>query len=136
MEHLAALVRAAHAAPRLRPALLALLRAKTAGSESFPVLGKKAAVVTSQMIKNAVLKAGYLPGFFDFSKIEIDPDVDEASAMLTPPPYRKGLNVSWRVFQPGKFGDRTSEYVWGTVQVYLGSSGQGIPVHASIYVKV
>ena len=71
--------------------------------------------------------------FFDFSKIQFD-TVDvmgQASGF-----YDKGLEVIWRVFPPGKYGDRQSEYTWGTVQTLLGSSDQGVRVATNIRVKL
>jgi len=131
------LIRLAHEKPELRAEILPVLRSakqtKVAGSLTLPLFGKTEALVTAKQIKAAMAKAGYLTDLFDFTKIQFD-TVDPASG--PPSPYRHGFEAIWRVFGPGEFGDRHTDYVWGTVQIYMASSDKGIQVAAVIHVKV
>lgn len=124
--------------PELRQHLLPLLRktakrTKKAGGFKLPTFSKPELVVTARRILNAMKKEGgfNLP-YYDFSKIQFD-TVDKA-AML-PPPYKHGYEAIWRVFPHGEFGDRKSEYAWGTVFVGMAVTGKGIQVASYIYVK-
>lgn len=131
------LLRLAHEKPALRTKILAVLRSakqtKDAGSLTLPLFGKTDVLVTAKQIKATMAKAGFLTDFFDFTKIQFD-TVDPATS--PPAPYRHGFEAIWRVFGHGEFGDRNTEYVWGTVQIYMASSDKGIQVAAIIRVKV
>lgn len=118
--------------------VLSLLQGKktakrvNAGSYSFPVFNKEESLVTIRRIYNAMKKAGWLVDEFDFSKVQFD-TVDKAHQL--PGGWTKGVEAIWRVFPHGEFGNRKSEYVWGTVTAALESSSKGISVLARIYVK-
>ena len=106
---------------------------RTGGSESFPIFNKETSVVTAKRIQNAMRRADYIMEMFDFSKVQFD-TVDPAE--LLPGGFQKGVEAIWRVFPHGEFGNRKSDYVWGTVRVALASGNNGVEVLADIYVRV
>jgi len=119
------IIRLAHANPDMRPHLLPML--KKAGKFSMPVFNKMESIVTPRRIINLMKKeGGYDMGFFDLSKIEFD-TVDKDQ--YPPHPYQ-GYQAIWRIFPPGEFGNRKSEYIWGYVFAGLASTGKGIQVIA------
>jgi|APSaa5957512535_1039671.scaffolds.fasta_scaffold42259_2 hypothetical protein len=106
------------------------LRRKRAGNFNVPLLRKSPLLVTPRMVAAAMKKeGGFDLTFFDLSKVEFD-TVDPMSLNQF-----KGVEAIWRVFPKGEFGNRQSDYVWGTVVVGLASSPKGIEVVAHIRVK-
>ena len=106
---------------------------KKAGGFKTPTFNKPESVVTPRRIMSAMKKeGGFVLSYFDFSKIQFD-TVDKA--VMLPPPYKYGYEAIWRVFPHGEFGDRKSEYAWGTVFVGMAVTGKGIQVASYIYVK-
>jgi hypothetical protein len=104
---------------------------RTAGGFTVPLLHK---TVTTRMIANALKKSGEFDlDFFDLRNIQWD-TVDQAK--FPPHPYQAGFERTWRIFPKGEFGNRESEYVWGTVFVGMAPGNDGTPVGAHIYIKV
>jgi|1_EtaG_2_1085319.scaffolds.fasta_scaffold00740_13 hypothetical protein len=81
-------------------------------SEPLPTPEGKS-VVTTEMIKAAVDEAGWLIDRLDFSQIQwVAPETMPINEFVM-------LESTFRVFPHGEFGNRESEYVWGTVGVGL-----------------
>lgn len=132
----AALIRLASSLPKgsaERRSILAGL-SKVAGKSVFPLpdIAKGESLVSANTIMRAVMRAGFKKDYvagLDFTNVQFD--AVEKSIMAP----GEGVTVIWRVFPQGSYGDRTSDYVWGTVTVTLRSTPAGIHAVAHLTVK-
>jgi|OM-RGC.v1.026303003 hypothetical protein len=105
---------------------------KQGGSYTVKLFNKDGVTVTARQIKAACDKAGWDTSFFDFSKIEFDTNVENLSMTREPHNY----HAIWRVYPPGEYGNRRSEYVYGYVYIGMSVSAKGITVVSTMTVKV
>lgn len=104
---------------------------KTAGGFMVPL--KNGAKIGPRQIKAVCKKeGGFKMDFYDWTKVQWEKTGNETAGGQF-----KTYHTIWRVFPPGEFGNRQSDYVWGYVEagVSEGRSGQ-VEVKAVLYVKV
>ena len=116
-----------------RKSLLATLR-KRAGKFSMKVFSKDRVTVTAKDIEKAIRAEGGWDATFidnlDFKNVEWVKGTDPLANSHPP-----GVEVSWRVFPKGEYGNRDGDYVWGYVYAGVVAENNGITVVALLTVS-